>query len=297
MPLSPRVPELGALDVLVSVARLGSMGAAGREHGLSQQAVSARVRSAERQLGIKVFDRNPTGVTPTYEGGLVLEWAAGTVTAAEHLASGISALRGEREANLTVAASMTIAEYLVPGWTVTMRRRHPNVVTSVRLLNSTDVAALVLAGGAALGFVEGPEVPSGLDFREVARDELVVVVPPAHPWARSGPIAPTELARTPLIQREFGSGTRNTLEQAVPGCVAPLLELTSCTAVKAAVVAGNAPAVVSSLAVAADLADGRLVAVELAGLRIPRRLLAVWDRDRGLRGSAREFLDIAAGGR
>lgn len=74
----------------------------------------------------------------------------------------------------------------------------------------------------------------------------------------------------------------------MPGCVAPLLELTSCTAVKAAVVAGNAPAVVSSLAVAADLVDGRLAAVELRGLEIPRRLLAVWDRGRGLRGSARE---------
>ncbi len=297
MPLSPRVPELTALDVLVSVARLGSMGAAGREHGLTQQAISARVRSAERQLGIKVFDRTTTGVTPTYEGGLVLEWATGTLAAAEQLASGISALRGEREANLTVAASMTIAEYLVPGWTVTMRRKHPTVVTSVRLLNSTDVTALVLAGDADLGFVEGPEPPPGLDVREVARDELVVVVPPEHPWARTGPIEPAELARTPLIQREFGSGTRTTLEQAVPGCVAPLLELTSCTAVKAAVIAGNAPAVVSSLAVAADLVDGRLAAVELRGLRIPRRLLAVWDRDRGLRGSAREFLDIASGAR
>ncbi|MER2207696.1 MAG: LysR family transcriptional regulator, partial [Rhodococcus sp. (in: high G+C Gram-positive bacteria)] len=51
MSLSPRVPELSALDVLLSVGRLGSMGAAGREHGLSQQAVSARVRSVERQLG------------------------------------------------------------------------------------------------------------------------------------------------------------------------------------------------------------------------------------------------------
>lgn len=297
MPLSPRVPDLAALDVLVSVARLGSMGAAGREHALSQQAVSARVRSAERQLGIKVFDRTTTGVTPTYEGGLVLEWAAGTLTAAEHLASGVSALRGEREANLTVAASMTIAEYLVPAWTVTMRRKCPTVVTSVRLLNSSDVAAQVLAGEADLGFVEGPEVQAGLDAREVARDELVVVVPPGHPWTRSAPISPRDLARTPLIQREFGSGTRTTLEQAVPGCVAPLLELTSCTAVKAAVVAGNAPAVVSSLAVAADLTDGRLVAVALQGLRMPRRLLAVWDRGRGLRGPAREFLDIAAGAR
>ncbi|GAB2627354.1 LysR family transcriptional regulator [Prescottella soli] len=296
MPLSNRVPELAALDVLVAVGRLGSMGAAGREHGLSQQAVSARVRSAERQLGLRVFDRGAGGVQPTAEGALVLEWASAILDSAEELASGVAALRGVRDANLTVAASMTIAEYLVPGWTVAMRRKYPNVVTSVRLLNSTEVAAQVRAGEADLGFVEGPVAPDGLRSVEVARDELVVIVPPGHKWIRRAPIATNELASTPLIQRESGSGTRTTLEHAVPGCVEPLLELTSCTAVKAAVVAGNAPAVVSSLAVEADLNDGRLAAVEVEGLRMPRRLLAVWDETRGLRGAARDFLEIARAG-
>ncbi|MDH6279290.1 DNA-binding transcriptional LysR family regulator [Rhodococcus sp. LBL1] len=296
MPLSNRVPELAALDVLVAVGRLGSMGAAGREHGLSQQAVSARVRSAERLLGLRVFDRGAGGVQPTAEGALVLEWASAILDSAEELASGVAALRGVRDANLTVAASMTIAEYLVPGWTVAMRRKYPNVVTSVRLLNSTEVAAQVRAGEADLGFVEGPVAPDGLRSVEVARDELVVIVPPGHKWIRRAPIAMNELAATPLIQRESGSGTRTTLEHAVPGCVEPLLELTSCTAVKAAVVAGNAPAVVSSLAVEADLNDGRLASVEVDGLRMPRRLLAVWDETRGLRGAARDFLDIARAG-
>lgn len=295
MPLSNRVPELAALDVLVAVGRLGSMGAAGREHGLSQQAVSARVRSAERQLGLRVFDRGAGGVQPTAEGALILEWASAILDSAEAMASGVAALRGERDANLTVAASMTIAEYLVPGWTVAMRRKYPNVVTSVRLLNSTDVAAQVRAGEADLGFVEGPTAPDGLRAVEVAHDELVVIVPPDHKWIARAPIDPSELAATPLIQREPGSGTRTTLEHAVPGCVDPLLELTSCTAVKAAVVAGNAPAVVSSLAVEADLHDGRLASVPVQGLRMPRRLLAVWDGSRGLRGAARDFLDIACG--
>ncbi|OQQ33164.1 LysR family transcriptional regulator [Prescottella equi] len=295
MPLSNRVPELAALDVLVAVGRLGSMGAAGREHGLSQQAVSARVRSAERQLGLRVFDRGAGGVQPTAEGALILEWASAILDSAEEMASGVAALRGERDANLTVAASMTIAEYLVPGWIVAMRRKYPNVVTSVRLLNSTDVAAQVRAGEADLGFVEGPTAPDGLRAVEVAHDELVVIVPPDHKWIARAPIDPSELAATPLIQREPGSGTRTTLEHAVPGCVDPLLELTSCTAVKAAVVAGNAPAVVSSLAVEADLHDGRLASVPVQGLRMPRRLLAVWDGSRGLRGAARDFLDIACG--
>lgn len=296
MPLSPRVPDLDAIDVLLSVERLGSMGAAGREHGLSQQAISARVRTAERRLGIKIFDRAATGVRPTAEGGLVLEWASRILDSAEELASGVAALRGERRGGVRVAASMTIAEYLLPAWTVTMRHRFSDVVTSVQLHNSTEVAARVLAGEVDLGFVEGPEIPSALSTREVARDRLVVVVPPGHEWVRRQPIPVSELAHTPLIQRERGSGTRITLEYAVPDCAPPLLELTSCTAVKAAVVAGNAPAVLSSLAVAADVKDGRLVPIRVAGLELPRRLTAIWDPMRGLRGAARDFFDIAAAG-
>ncbi len=73
-----------------------------------------------------------------------------------------------------------------------MRRKYPNVVTSVRLLNSTDVAAQVRAGEADLGFVEGPTAPDGLRAVEVAHDELVVIVPPDHKWiarARSTPVS------------------------------------------------------------------------------------------------------------
>lgn len=279
--------------MLLSVERLGSMGAAGREHGLSQQAVSARVRSSERLLGIKVFDRSSGGVRPTKEGALILEWASLILETADELASGVAALRGERQAGLTVAASMTIAEYLVPSWTVAMRRKFPNVATSVRLLNSTEVSATVLSGDADLGFVEGPEIPARLQSREVARDHLVVIVPPDHEWSKRSAISVQEFTETPLIQRESGSGTRTTLENALPQCVTPLLELTSCTAVKAAVIAGNAPAVVSSLAVAADLTDGRLASVRVDGLELPRRLTAIWDPSRGLRGAARDFLDIA----
>ncbi|PZS23885.1 MAG: hypothetical protein DLM60_01580 [Pseudonocardiales bacterium] len=51
MPLSPRVPEIGALDLLLSVARLGSLGQAARQHGISQPASGSRIRHLEGLLG------------------------------------------------------------------------------------------------------------------------------------------------------------------------------------------------------------------------------------------------------
>lgn len=291
-PLSPRVPDLAALDVLVTVARVGSLGKAAGVHGLSQQAVSARVRTAERLLGVRVFDRSSTGVTLTAAGELLLAWAEEVLDAASHLAVGAAELRGERDTHLTVAASMTVAEYLVPQWTVTMRMEHPEVATAVRLGNSSEVVELVRLGAVELGFVESPEIPAGLQSQAVDHDDLVVIVPPDHRWAGRR-VTMDELAATPLIQREAGSGTRTTLERALPDAVAALLELSSTTAVKAAVLASSAPAVISSLGVAGELADGRLVAVTVSGLQLRRPLRAIWRDGVRLRGPARDFLAIA----
>lgn len=295
MTLSPRVPDLAALDVMVSVARLGSMSAAGREHGLSQQAVSARIRAAERDIGLRVFHRTSSGVGLTPEGVAVLEWAESVLTAAGTFATGVESLLREENAHLTIAASMTVAEHLVPAWIVLMHSRFPDVDTRMRLMNSSEVAQQVLDGRADLGFVEGPDIPAGLGVVVVATDELVVVAGADHPWARRGTVTVDELAATPLVQREPGSGTRTTYENTVHPTVAPALELNSVTAIKSAVATADAPTVLSSLAVAADLRDGRLVRVDVENLAMPRQLRAVWNTEAPLRGPRRDFLDIAAG--
>ncbi len=91
----------------------------------------------------------------------------------------------------------------------------------------------------------------------IAHDRLVVVTAPGHPWARRGkPLAAEELAATPLILREEGSGTRQVLDAALGGLARPLIELSSTTAVKASAVSGAGPSVLSELAVGEELERG-----------------------------------------
>jgi len=162
------------------------------------------------------------------------------------------------------------------------------------------VAAAVLDGGADLGFVEGPDLPPALASHQVGTDRLTVVVPPGHPWERrrSG-ITAAELAATPLVAREPGSGTRRYFEEALQaqgglGWVPPVAELSSTTAIKSAVAAGIGPAVLSSLAVAPELSAGTLRAVRVTDLDLSRRLLAVWAAGRQLIGPAADLRAIAA---
>ncbi|MGV9794968.1 LysR family transcriptional regulator [Gordonia sp. NPDC003422] len=291
-----RLPDLAALEVVVTVGRLGSMGAAARELGMSQQAVSARVRSVEHELGVELFARSPTGVEATANGVVVLEWANALVERAVEFTAGVDSLVAARQATLIVAASKTVAEYLVPSWIVTLAGR-TDAKLSVRPMNSTEVLDAVRADDAHLGFIEIPGPTKDLESALVSMDELLVVCAPGHPWARTGRIGADELAATPLIQREPGSGTRLTFEEALAqkGLQAtdPLIELRSVTAIRASVLSSPAATVLSRLSVAEDITAGRLVHVEVDGLQMIRPLRAVWSPRITLRGPARELLEVA----
>jgi molybdate transport repressor ModE-like protein len=291
--LAHRVPDLGALELLLAVARLGSLGAAAREVGITQPAASSRLRSMERRLGVALVERSPRGSRLTDAGALVADWARPIVTAAEAFDAGAQALRDRRDSRLRVAASMTIAEYLLPGWLLALRARRPDTAVSLHAGNSADVAARVLAGEADLGFVEGLTVPPGLDCAVIARDRLVVVTAPDHPWAgRREPVTARELAETPLILREKGSGTRQVLDAALGGLARPLIELSSTTAVKAAAVRGAGPSVLSELAVGEELSARRLVRVAVRDVLLTRDLRAVWPTGQRPAGPARELLGL-----
>lgn len=299
MPLPRRTPELSVLDLLVSVAECGSLGQAARRHGISQPAASMRITALERQLGLVLLDRGTTGSRLTVNGATVVDWARQVLDAAGALVRGVEALHGDQRARLTVAASVTIAEHRVPSWLITLHHQMPDSSVALRVGNSAQVAELVTGSEVDLGFVEGPSVPAGLGSRVVGSDELAVVVAPGHRWAkRRRPLRLDELAATPLIVREEGSGTRDAIWQILRkagGLAEPEAELGSTAAIKAAVAAGEAPGVMSRLDINAELRARRLVAVPLAeDVVLQRKFRAIWRRANPPAGPAASLLAIAA---
>lgn len=303
MAVSARLPDLAALEALLAVARAGSLNAASRELGITQQAVSARISSAEARAGVVLVARTPRGSTLTAEGVVVAEWAARLLAVAGELDAGLAAFRNDHHLRLRVSASLTIAEQLLPSWLVSLQERanrlgQPPAEIVLTAANSETVAAQVKRGTADLGFVEGPTSPTGLRSRVIGTDELIVVVRPDHPWARRRePLSPAELATTGLVSREEGSGTRDVLAAALSAAlharvIMPVvIALSSTTAVRAAVLAGAGPAVLSELTVAEDLSAHRLVAIELSGVDLRRSLRAIWTGGRlPPAGPARDLL-------
>ncbi|MBZ2196723.1 LysR substrate-binding domain-containing protein [Occultella gossypii] len=290
--------SLDALRLLVLVADHGSISAAARVEQISQPSASNRIKQLERRLGLELLDRRSRGAELTEHGRMVTGWARAVVEAAGVLVTGARALAAESEGDVAIAASQTVAEYLVPIWLARFRALDPEARVRLRVANSRDVIAALRGREIDLGFVEGPTVPTDLVRRRVGADRLLLVVAPGHPLTRRRrPVGAEELAELRLASREAGSGTRDALGWALGRELEPGVELDSNAAVKVVVASGAYPAVISELAVAAELRDGRLVSVPVTGVDLTRTLHAIWRRGWRPPAAIEDFLAVVLGRR
>lgn len=299
--MTRRPTELAPLRMLVAVHEYGSLSAAADVLGVSQQGVSARMSALEAQWGLILFKRSTRGTSLTPEGVVISEWAHDLLTRSASFDSAVDALKKDAKSHVRVSASLTVAEHLMPLWLTRFAAAGDPTRLELTAANSAMVIAGVRDRSQDVGFIETPDVPTDLDSMVVASDELVVVVGNTHPWALRHAVTVEELAATPLISRENGSGTRTTLERRVRLAVAgleivePAAELPTALAIRSTVMAGGGVAVLSALAVADDLAAGRLTRVETEDVSFPRPIIAVWDPQTPRHDAVRRLLDIARG--
>lgn len=289
--------DLVALQLLVGVAETGSVGHAARRLSMAQPNASRALTKLESHLHLHLLQRGPRGSTLTEQGRLVAEWAAPILASLDHLHAGVASLRADAAATLAVGASLTVGEHLAPIWLGSFRVAHPNVAVKLHVMNSAEVIDQVTRARLDVGFIETPDVPGHLRSAVVARDELQLVVDPGHRWARRRRAIPlAELAATPLVVREPGSGTRRTVEELLAGLdtAEPVMELSSTGAIVHSVVAGAGPAIVSSLAAESATRGGLLAVVSIEGVRLRRDLRAIW-RGTRLEGPAGDFVRHAQG--
>ncbi|MBA4609574.1 LysR family transcriptional regulator [Aeromicrobium sp. Marseille-Q0843] len=288
--------DMETLRLLADLAELNSLSAAAQARGISQPAASARLRAFEARWRVTVADRSPRGTALTTDGLAIVSWARTVLHEVDLMRAALTALSDERHAELEVAASLTIAEFILPRWLGELRSRSVVVRPRLHVVNSEKVAELVRSRTVDVGFIESAAVPRDLAHRLVGSDQLAVVVEPRHPWARRSTPVPREALRNEAwVLRETGSGTRSTFERALRFEPQLAMEADSTTALIGAARAGVGPAVVSRRAVASELETGRLVEVP-TDLDLWRPLTAIWLMERRLPDSVDALLRIARAG-
>jgi DNA-binding transcriptional LysR family regulator len=298
---APTSGPLPYLETFSTAAECSCFTRAAAQLGLTQAAVSQRMRALEQALGVALFRRQGGRVCLTPAGQRLYPYAQRIQALHQEARREVAGQKTPVTGELLLAASSIPGEHLLPAILADFRRRYPHVQVRATVADSAAVLHQVEHGHSHLGLVGRKSESPHLEFRPFATDAMVLIVPPGHRWARLDKVSLKQLGREPLILREAGSGSRGCLEQALAQAGQSLaafsvaLELGSNEAIKEAVLRGLGVAVLSTHAVHKELQAGQLHALRVRELCLEREMFVVWDRRRVLPIPARLFFNFLEG--
>jgi len=287
--------ELRQLRTFEMVASHGSFTAVARELNVTQPAVSAQIQALESELGVRLLERLPRRVLLTPAGEALLGYARRLLNLEAEARRMLAEMRGVQDAYLRIGASPTIGAYVLPEIVGEFKRGHPDVRVVAEIESTYHVAEALQTHTIDVGLVEAAVEADVLAAHAFRTDELVLIVPPTHPWARRQSIQPSELAGQPVIAREPASGSRALVEEALQALgvnVPPALELGGVEAIKNAVALGLGVSFISRHAIRVEEKLGSLVVVPVEGLDLRRFFYCLHDRQRYVSSILRSFLDL-----
>ena len=192
---------LRQFEVFLAVARAGSFRAAAEAMHLSQPALSQHVAEMERELGTRLFDRLGRKVALTEAGRVLEDHALRLFATLASAREAVIDLSGLKRGSLVIGASTTPGIYVLPGIIAAFQKRYPGVALNLRIANSALIEERIRGNELDLGVVGGHPLRLGEECVAAGLlDELVLVVPPGHSWARRREIQPT------LLRCRAGSG-------------------------------------------------------------------------------------------
>ena len=248
------------LKVFHTVARLLSFTKAAEELHMTQPAVTFQVRQLEEYFNTRLFDRTHNKVNLTPAGERVAEFAERIFDLYAEMESGVRDLTGEISGALTIGASTTIAEYMLPALLGEFKNQYPDINLRLKVSNSEGIVSMVEHNVIDLGVVESPVNNKNLIVEVCHEDQLVLVAAPDHELVkRGGKVNASDIVRYPFVSREEGSGTRDVVMQYLmehkvsPGDMNFSLELGSPEAIKGAVEAGMGITILSRSIIGKEL--------------------------------------------
>lgn len=282
--------SLRQMRIFEATVRLGRLTLAAEEQAISQSAASQAIREFERALGYAVLHRTGRALVPSDAGQQVLPRVRRILRLSEDLVQPDS----DRVAGpFRVAASVTIACYLLPRLLADFAERYPAAEPKLEIHNTEAVLGRLEKGQAHLGMIEGPALHASLDIVAWRSDELALFCAPDHPLAQVGAATMEQLAAQKWIVREAGSGTRavfDTAMQAIGLRPRIALQLDRQEAIKQSVRAGLGMGCLSALAIVDEVRAGHLVRLDTP-LNLTRQFSWVCSPENRDRALIRAFLE------
>ncbi len=283
------------LKVFRAVARHLSFTRAAEELLLTQPAVTQQIKALEEDYGVPLFDRSNGRITLTAAGRTLEPFATRLKAVSDEAFAAVTSASGHHAGKLALGASQTIGQYLLPNLVAGFLSENPKVGVTAVSGNSDEMLGALAAHTIQLALVEGPAQRKDLHFEPFIEDHMVLVVGRDHAWA-DREIALEDLKGAPLLMREFGSGSRRVIEQALSRAglkqkdLRTVMELDSTEGLLSAVEAGLGVTFVSRWAVRNQLALDTLKLARVKGLTLGRMFSLAWPAGPVPAGNAGAFV-------
>lgn len=289
------------LKVFCTVAETRSFSKTSEIIHLTQPAVSLQIQALEELYETKLFDRSSNTVTLTPAGEILYKYAKEILSLYSSATKDIGELTGLVKGSISIGASTTIGNYLLPAIISSFRRNHPKIKFHLYVGNTKRIVELLHSGNIDFGLVEGDLNTQKLKIEQLIRDELVVIVSAAHPWAKKKEISIFDVIKEPFILREEGSGTRQIIEKylnmhgiSTHDVKSPLM-LGSTEAIKEAVESGIGISIISAWAARKECKHNTLRTISLKEEKFYRDFSLIFHKNTILTHSVDEFLTYLKG--
>ena len=279
------------------MARSGGFSRAADTLDISQPAVSIQVKELEKSLGMPLFHRRSRGLQLTEVGNTVYEYSHRIFSLSAELQEAIQDTQDVRTGHLTLGASTTPGEYILPVAIGRFRQLYPGIEVELRISNTRTIVSQILQRELDLGMIGSELAGNGeeLETSTYVMDQIVLVASPTHPLSRMKQISLQDVMGEGLVVREEGSATRQTAEE----CFAEMgvqprvaMELGSNQAVKLGAQSGVGVGVISRFGIVAELKAGLLAVLDVGGWSCARPLTLVYLKEKRLSPAQRAFLHI-----
>ncbi len=194
--------ELVDLETFAAVATLGSFSAAARQLNITQPSVSSRIQRLEASLGTKLLIRTTRKVELTRRGNLLRVEADRTLAGLRRLAERFRLDAAAARNRVVVAATPMVAATMLPDVIRSHGERHRGIDIQVLDLRHGDALQAVAAGDADLAVIAFDGADKRFRSQTLRNEDMVLIVPPRHPLARSGRATLDEIAAFPLMMLE-----------------------------------------------------------------------------------------------
>ncbi len=287
-------PKIEWLRTFLAVIDTGGFTKASKSIRLSQPAVSTQVKELEKSMGTPLLDQVGGKLRLTRAGEIVAREARRMLEIVHDLRLAVADSEGTVQGTLSVGASTTPGNYLLPELLARFEREHPKARTALSIGNSDKIIERLRANEVDLGFV-GIEPPAGeFSSKAVWEDEIVPFASARHPLAKKARVPIEELARERFIVREANSATRRMCDRLMAklDLHPPMLELGCPETVKRAVAAGLGIGILSRFALGWEVREGTLAVLKVPGFSLKRPIYAVHHRRKHLNRALRTFLEM-----